>query len=78
MLDTSSLNTHGDQRIAKINSKSIKPITKLGTIYALWGLKTPQKTVVRLNICLCFFLLTSDLLNIQQYQKEPRALLCRK
>ncbi len=36
------------QRITKINSKSIQPITKLGTIYALRGLKRLQKTVVRL------------------------------
>ena len=34
--------------ITKINSKSIQPIIKLGTVYALRGLKRPQKTVVRL------------------------------
>ncbi len=37
-------------RIIKINSKSIQPITKLGTINALRGLKRPQKTVVRLKV----------------------------
>ncbi len=33
-----------------VNSKSIQPLTKLGTIYALRGLKRPQITVVRLKI----------------------------
>ncbi len=45
------------QRIIKINSKSMQPITKLGTINALRGLKRPQKTVVRLNIRKTNFLL---------------------
>ena len=45
-----SLNTLGDTKITKINSKSIQPIIELGTNYALWGLKRPQKTVVRLKL----------------------------
>ena len=35
-----------------LNSKSMQPITKLGTINALQGLKRPQETVVRLTALL--------------------------
>ncbi len=53
MLDTSKKATKPTvsvQRITKVNSKSIQPIITFGTIYAFWGLKRPQKTVVRLIV----------------------------